>query len=343
MRASSVVDNGDTPLHVACFERRVSTIDYLLALHPPILMRNKAGKTPRDAIPLLTRRNAEIKRLLDQYMKDNKDKIFADYNKVMKMAKLRFSHAERLTRIFVIGYPGAGKSSLVETLKREGFFEAFKQVSEASVPLHTAGIVPSIHTSKHYGRVLFYDFAGDAEYYSSHAAILESLTSSSKGDNLFIIVADLREERADIKRLLWYWLSFIQHQKFSERRPFLLLVGSHTDGMAEKQVKDSVRELENFCKSIEPGQGISNKVEYFVGDCRDPKGRHISAIRRQIASLTKDSPHHQLSLHASILLGLLEKDFSQEPSLPCPSQPTATSLSCSSLLSAAQTRARCRG
>ena len=132
----------------------------------------------------------------------------------------------------------------------------------------------------------------------------------------FIIVADLREERADIKRLLWYWLSFIKHQKFSERQPFLLLVGSHTDGMAEKQVKDSVRELENFCMSIEPGQGISNKVEYLVGDCRDPKGRHISAIRSQIASLTKDSPHHQLSLHASILLGLLEKDFSQEPAFP---------------------------
>ena len=112
------------------------------------------------------------------------------------------------------------------------------------MPLHTAGIIPSIHTSKHYGRVLFYDFAGAAEYYSSHAAILESLTSSSKGDNLFIIVVDMREERAEIKRLLWYWLSFIQHQRFGERQPFLLLVGSYSDRLSEKQVKDSVRELE---------------------------------------------------------------------------------------------------
>ena len=87
-----------------------------------------------------------------------------------------------------------GKSSLVKTLKRDRFLDSFKKVSETSVPPHTAGIVPSIHTSKHYGRVLFYDFAGDAEYYSSHAAILESLTSSRKGDNIFIIVVDLREE-----------------------------------------------------------------------------------------------------------------------------------------------------
>ena len=85
-----------------------------------------------------------------------------------------------------MGNSGAGKSSLVEALKREGLLDSFKRVSESSVPPHTAGIVPSIHTSKHYGRVLFYDFAGDAEYYSSHAAILENLASSKKGDNIFL-------------------------------------------------------------------------------------------------------------------------------------------------------------
>ena len=75
-------------------------------------------------------------------------------------------------------------------------------MSESSVPPHTAGIVPSIHTSKHYGRVLFYDFAGDVEYYSSHAAILENLASSRKGDNIFILVIDMRGEIAKIKKNL---------------------------------------------------------------------------------------------------------------------------------------------
>ena len=186
-------------------------------------------------------------------------------------------------------------------------------MSESAVPAHTAGIIPSIHTSKHYGRVLFYDFAGDAEYYSSHAAILENLTCSSKGDNLFVIVVDLREERVEMRRLLYYWLSFIQHQKFKGREPSLLVVGSHSDEVSKEKVKECGVELERFCESLEAGDGVSNKVEFFVGNCRDPKGRHISGIQSQIASLTKDSPRHQLSFAASILLGLLEKDFGQEP------------------------------
>ena len=98
-------------------------------------------------------------------------------------------------------------------MKKEGFFESFVRVSESSVPLHTTGIVPSIYISKRYGRVMFYDFAGDPEYYSSHAAILENITSSNKGDNIFIIIVDLREENTKIRNNLHYWFSFIQYQK----------------------------------------------------------------------------------------------------------------------------------
>ena len=138
---------------------------------------------------------------------------------MQKHAKKKYSGAQHMTRVFVIGNPGAGKSTLIESLRREGYFDFLRKVSEAVVPLHTAGIIPSIHVSKHYGRVMFYDFAGDPEYYSSHAAILENLASSRKGDNIFIVVADLRKDVMTMEKLLHYWFSFIQHQKFSEK-PF---------------------------------------------------------------------------------------------------------------------------
>ena len=60
----------------------------------------------------------------------------------------------------------------IATLKKEGFFESFRRISSDLVPLHTAGIIPSTYESNYYGRVLFYDFAGDPEYYSSHVRIL---------------------------------------------------------------------------------------------------------------------------------------------------------------------------
>ena len=50
-------------------------------------------------------------------------------------------------------------------------------LTESVIPPHTAGIVPSIHK---FGTVLFFDFAEDAEYYSSHAAVLETMMGSGR-------------------------------------------------------------------------------------------------------------------------------------------------------------------
>ena len=303
-----VDDDGNTPLHTACLNCSSEPIlKTLLKYNPPLLVRNKDGKTPLDVAP------SWLKSIFDQYMRENKDIIYADYSNIQTLAKKKYSRAEPITRIFVIGNPGAGKSSLVETLKREGFFESFRRVSESSVPLHTAGIVPSIHTSKHYGRSLFYDFAGDPEYYSSHAAILENLVSSKKGDNIFMIVVDLREENIKIREILYYWLLFIQHQNFGWKEPCLIIIGSHSDNVTQEKVKEKIMELQKFSDNIQPGHGVLHKVAHFILDCRNPKNQHLGDIQKLIASFTKDSPRHTLSLYASTLLGLLEKDFSNEP------------------------------
>ena len=301
-----VDDDGNTPLHTACLNySRKPILTALLKYNPPLLVRNKDGKTPLDVAP------SWLLSILDQYMNENSDKIYADYQNIQTLAKKKYSSAEPITRIFVIGNPGAGKSSLVETLKREGFYKSLWKVSESSVPLLTAGIVPSIHTSKHYGRSLFYDFAGDPEYYSSHAAILENLVSSKNGDNIFIIVVNLREESIKIREILYYWLLFIQHQNFG-KEPLLIIVGSHSDKVATEKVGDKKIELKKFCDKIQPEHGVYlHKVAHFILDCRNSK--HLGDIQKLIASFTKDSPRHTLSLVASTLLGLLEKDFSNEP------------------------------
>ena len=302
-----VDDNGNTPLHTACLNySREPILTTLLKYNPPLLLRNKYGKTPLDVA------SHWAKDVLCKYMIENRHKIYGDYSNIQTLAKKKYSCAEPITRIFVIGNPGAGKSSLVETLKREGFFESFRRVSESSVPLHTAGIVPSILSSKYYGRSLFYDFAGDPEYYSSHAAILENLVSSKKGDNIFIIVVDLREKNIKIREILYYWHLFIQHQNLG-KEPFLIIIGSHSDKVATEMVEGKRMELKKFCDKIQPGHGVLHKVAHFILDCRNPKHQHLGHIQKLIASFTKYSPRHTLSLYASTLLGLLEKDFSNEP------------------------------
>ena len=208
----------------------------------------------------------------------------------------------------MVGNPGAGKSSLLESLRREGFFKSFQRVSESSVPPHTAGIIPTTFYCKHYGRVLLYDFAGDPEYYSSHAAILENLASSSKGDNIFITVVDLRDDDATIDSILHYWVSFIQQQKFTNAT--LGIVGSHSNRLSKGLVQRKLQTLEHFLKSTSVTKNISTLGSSCLGlDCCKPRSDWIDSLQKQILSHTKNSVKHTLSEPASWLLGLLEHDF----------------------------------
>ena len=169
---------------------------------------------------------------------EHKNKVEEEYYSMQKLAIARFSGSHCITRVFVVGHPGAGKSSLVEALKREGFIQSFNRVSSKSVALHTAGIVPSIHTSDSYGRVQFYDFAGDPEYYSSHAAILEKLFLSDIGSNICIIVLNLHDEAAELENKYLYWQTFIeQNTKNLKCPPSVIVTGSHADLLSKQELQ----------------------------------------------------------------------------------------------------------
>ena len=296
-----VCDNeGNTPLHICSRHGHKECVELLLGINAPVLIRNNSGETPRDVA-----RYYEITDLFHRHRKQTD----IDYKKMQEHAKKKYSGAQSV-RLFIIGNPGAGKSSLIESLKREGFLKSLSRVSESTVPPHTAGIVPSIYTSKHYGRVQFYDFAGDPEYYSSHAAILENLASSSKGDNIFILVTDLREQDSSIKSALHYWFKFIQNQKF-KNRPSIIIIGSHSDLLSKKEITAKREVLEVFCRNTPPS--LVQCIACFTINCCKPRSKEV---QKQLRSLTNNSLTYLLSFEASILLGLLEEDFSNVTACP---------------------------
>ena len=103
--------DGNTLLHIAAVWGHKECVEALLQLDPPIMLRNAAGKTARD----IARHGAE--QLLDAYITQNKAKLYAHYDIIMRQAKKKYSNAERITQVFVIGNPGAGKSSFVEAMR----------------------------------------------------------------------------------------------------------------------------------------------------------------------------------------------------------------------------------
>ena len=292
-----VDDEGNTPLHHVCALKsnygRVRTL--LHDFQSPIYIRNRAGKTPRDL-------KNDYNAIFEEYLSEHQETLEEDYKLMQKLAATRYSGSHCITRVFVVGHPGAGKSSLVEALKREGFIQSFNRVSSKSVALHTAGIVPSIHTSDSYGRVQFYDFAGDPEYYSSHAAILEKLFLSDIGNNICIIVLNLQEEDLKLEKNYLFWSTFVIHNtKNLQHPPSVIVTGSHADLLSKK----GLHKKEDYIVNLINGDHV-----YLPLDCCGPRTKNIKTLRQKIQQLSKYYKPYHLSYEVSVLLGLLEKDFS---------------------------------
>ena len=229
-----------------------------------------------------------------------------DYKEVQALSVKRYSGAQKLTRVFVVGNVESGKSTLIESLKRDGLFSFvysyFYPVSEATVPPHTSGIIPSVHYSKTIGRVLYYDFAGDPEYYSSHSAIISNVMQSKTGTNIFLVVVNLTKDIQSINDELGYWFSFIScHVR---NQCMVLLIGSHSD-LVNKIENDRKHEsMKNFEYS---SKATLKVIDTLAVDCRYPQSS--KSIQNSIAKIISLTPQHSLTSEAAILLGLLEKDF----------------------------------
>ena len=134
-------------------------------------------------------------------------------------------------KLFMVGNPSAGKSTLTKALQSEAFgLKRFTQriLKVSGVDEKTAGIVPHEYESKTYGRVTLYDFAGQREFYGSHAALLQNAIQTSTP--IFLIVVDLSKSNDDIKRNVFYWLSFLENQCTSvSSKPHFFVIGSHAD------------------------------------------------------------------------------------------------------------------
>ena len=74
-------DNGDTPLHICARLGNSDCVQALLELDPPVLLRNNSGKTSKDVA------KNESYKCVEDYMRDNRGKIYSHYEVILKHAK----------------------------------------------------------------------------------------------------------------------------------------------------------------------------------------------------------------------------------------------------------------
>ena len=249
---------GETPLHYACQRKHAHIVQYLLStgrVNP--LTKNKSGSTAL-------------------YFASNKYDILKLFEPFEECRTAFPVHT--FTKLILTGDSGAGKTTITELIVRLASSTAVECV--ADVQRLTAGIVPHHIQSEQLGNFVVYDFAGQQEYYSSHAAVLEQVMRRSAA--MFLCVVDLSESKEKICESLHYWLSFIDNAcSTAEGRSHVVIVGSHAD-----QVTSSVEEKEKSSLLQEIAVRRVKRQQYTGYLSMDCRYADTDASRRLIATLT---------------------------------------------------------
>ena len=250
-------NDGNTPLHWACLRNHAHIVQYLLStgrVNP--LTKTKYGGT---ALSSASRKYDIIK-------------LFQPFEECRTAFPVH-----TFTKLILTGDSGAGKTTITELIVRLASSTAVECV--ADVQRLTAGIVPHHIQSEQLGNFVVYDFAGQQEYYSSHAAVLEQVMRRSAA--MFLCVVDLSESKEKICESLHYWLSFIDNAcSTAEGRSHVVIVGSHAD-----QVTSSVEENSSLLQTIIATRRV-RRQEYVGCIAMDCRRANTDASRRLIATLT---------------------------------------------------------
>ena len=213
-------------------------------------------------------------------------------------------------RIFVIGDGGEGKSTLIEAMEHEPRFAALTSIIAVpkevnGVSQKTAGIIPRVFKSRLYGDVLFYDFAGQEAYYSSHAAVIKSAVD--KRPPIFILVTGLHREDTALIHSVSYWLGIIINQCAAmEGKAQLIVVGSHSDLIEERNEVDRRKQI--IFRAVQNFTAF-NLVDVIPMDCRYSISNGMKSLRHCVGRCC-DSLRSKLSISLNahmFLIYLLDK------------------------------------
>ena len=223
---------------------------------------------------------------------------------------LRDNPTDMSINMFVLGNPGAGKSTFVKALSIEG--QGFSRIKYQFTKVRdvgekTAGIIPHDIHSKALGRLTLYDFAGHKEYYAGHDALLHNTMTNSP--SIVTLVVDMRDEEGKIRETLQYWFQFINnHSSEGGAKPHLLIIGSHADEMTSNEG----RQKSNFLELAMKDCIVENIVfagQIIITDCRYAESSSMTKLRLTLSQICQSlrSSEEMAAAHHSFLVFLLDR------------------------------------
>ena len=266
------------------------------------------GSTPLD----LAKSSKLIRLLLEKGATPtyrNMDKCFPDH--------LQKQPTDMAIKMFVVGNPDAGKSTLVKSIEKEAEGIGSRLVSQLTkvkgVDVKTAGIIPHEIITKSLGRVILYDFAGHKEFYAGHDVLLRNSVGTSPSVVMLVINATGAE--SEVRGTIEYWLEFLNQQHYDGKsKPHLLVIGSHCDQISSSDVASRQGLIQSLLKA--------RNLEHFVStdpvmlDCRYAGRSAMTELRKSLSHICKQSRATEKLDFAnhSFLVFLLDK-FRKDPAI----------------------------
>ena len=239
--------------------------------------RGSCGSTPLD----FARSSKLISLLLEKGATPtyrNMNKCFPDH--------LQKQPTDMAIKMFVVGNPDAGKSTLVKSIEKEGSRLVNQLTKVKGVDVKTAGIIPHEIITKSLGRVILYDFAGHKEFYAGHDVLLRNSVGTSP--SVVMLVIDITGAESKVRDTIEYWLEFLNQQHFDgDSKPHLLVIGSHCDQISSSDVASRQGLIQSLLKA--------RNLEHFVCadpvmlDCRYAGRSAMTELRKSLSQICQES------------------------------------------------------
>ena len=191
--------NDNTALHLACLTDRTTIVRYLLRESKI----DVNAKNVIDISPIQLTKNSEIIIELIRHGANPTD-LYSYCRKVLGESKL----LQTTVKVFVLGDSNVGKSTLISSLKKEGWFNFFTNWSSTATtvagdaePDH--GIITHDFKSKQCGQITLHDFVGKRLFHESQSDLLRETAHSPR---VFIVVTNLSSGVEETVSNLQYWL-----------------------------------------------------------------------------------------------------------------------------------------
>ena len=216
--------------------------------------------------------------------------------------------------IAVIGNTEYGKSTLIAALQSESrtlwqsLVCTFLQVY--NITKRTAGIETVPFSSAKYGKVLFYDFAGQPDYHGPHQPFLEAILSKAGVKVTVLLLVKVSEAKDVITQQLRRWLQplALAHTPSTLR---VIVVGSFLDQAKSKNLADNRQKLQQCIDLVQKEYHSPNVQKCFLLDCRQPESEGIEGLRSYLQQTQSIQPTSSVFLYnVHWVMAQLQKAFS---------------------------------